>query len=130
MVPAAFSAPDQAAPGRHYFFDVTITNGTSLSAAVDLGGLTLVGVLLPATWTAAGISFQAGEPTGTTFGKLVNSAGTEVTAAGLTGGEYVTLDPNAMYGYRHVKVRSGTNGTPVNQGADRVVRLIARGKGT
>lgn len=112
-------------PGGHEWQDVTIGNGTSLSAAVDLGGLTLVGVLVPATWTAAGLSLQ-GSPDGLTYGKLVDQTGTEVTAAGLAGGEFVALDPNKLMAARFVKLRSGTNGTPVNQGADRVVRLLGR----
>ena len=124
-IPTAFVPPDTTHPGQTGYADVTIASGASLSAAVDLGAQTLVGVLISASWTAAGLSFQ-GSPDGVTYGKLVNQAGTEITAAALAGGEYVCLDPDALYGTRFIKVRSGTNGTPVNQGADRTLRLVAR----
>lgn len=126
MAVAAFLQPDTTVLADAEYVDVVITNGTSLSAAVDLGNRTPVGLLVPATWTAAGISFQ-GSPDGTTYGKLVDSTGTEVTAASLAGGEYVALDPSKFFGVRFLKVRSGTNGTPVSQGGDRTVRLVGRG---
>ena len=45
---------------------VTIANGTSLSAAVNLGSGKLRGIALPAAWTAAVLSFQVSLD-GTTF---------------------------------------------------------------
>ena len=36
-----------------------IAAGNSLSAAVDLGGLRLAGIEMPAGWTSAGLTFQA-----------------------------------------------------------------------
>jgi hypothetical protein len=125
LVPSAFSAPDTANPGRICFFDATITNGTSLSGVIDLGSMTLCGVLISAAWTAAGLSFQ-GSPDGVIYGKLIDASGTEITAASIAGGEYLSLDPHKFFGTRFLKLRSGTNGTPVNQGADRVLRVAAR----
>src|SRR5689334_20460748 len=110
MAVASFLQPDTTAIGDAEYVDVAIANGASLSAAVDLGNRTLVGALIPATWTAAGLSFKA-SPDGTTYGKLVDGTGGEVTAASLAGGEYVALDPSKFFGVRFLEIVSGTNGT-------------------
>ena len=36
----------------------TIGTGASLSQQIDLGAMTLVGIVMPASWTAAGLTFQ------------------------------------------------------------------------
>ena len=39
---------------------------------------------------------------------------------------YVIFDPSIFASIRALKVRSGTSGTPVNQGAARVIQLLSR----
>jgi hypothetical protein len=112
-------------PGDHKSASVTIPNGGSIMAdGVDLNQFTPVGVLLPAGWTSAGLSFAA-SPDGATYGALYDKDG-EVMIATLAGGEYVVLDPLKFFGARWLKIRSGTAGSPVNQGADRVLTLVVR----
>jgi hypothetical protein len=105
--------------------NVTITNGQSLSPAVDVGGTTLVAVQMPASWTTANLTLQASVD-GTNFFNIFSSAGVEytLTAAAST---FIVLDPTDMAGVRYLKIRSGTSSTPVNQGADRVLTLVTRG---
>lgn len=107
-----------------YPIDATILSGASLSDGVNLAGHILCGVYMPAGWTAAGISFQASID-GVTFVDMY-AAGAELTsAAGAS--QYVALDSSVFLGVRAIKVRSGTAGVPVNQGADRAL-VLAVGK--
>ena len=45
---------------------VTISNGQSLSPQANLGNKLLVGIQMPAVWTAAALTFQASPDGGTT----------------------------------------------------------------
>ena len=103
---------------------VTISNGTALSAAVALGDGTLCGIAMPAGWDAAGLSFQVSVDGGTTWLEMQSSsAAISYTAAA---GQYIAVDPAIWRGVNHVKVRSGTLASPVNQGADRNLFLQTR----
>jgi hypothetical protein len=107
---------------------VTITNGTSLSSVVDfLGGATRIGVIMPAAWTAASLSFQVASSSGGTFDELTNEAGTAVNpSAAVAAGAAFSLDTSGplLSPFRWFKVRSGTSGSPVSQGADRIINFV------
>ena len=108
----------------------TIANGANLSDAVNLRGEVLVGVRMCAVWDAANLTFQVSMDD-VTYLNAYSGAGAEhvVTAAA---SRHIWVDPNAFAGYRWLKVRSGTVGTPVDQttGADpRLIELITRGIG-
>lgn len=100
----------------------TILNGASLSAAVDMGGRALVGILMPAAWTAAGITLQ-GSADGTTYADVYIAAGTEYALV-VAASRFIILDPTLFRGFTFIKVRSGATGLPVVQLADRAVVLI------
>lgn len=103
---------------------VTIANGASLSGAAGLGrGVSLVGIVMPAAWTAAALTFQ-GSADSTNFFDLYD-AGTELNI-GAGASRYIQVDPAKTDSLMALKVRSGTSGTPVNQGADRTITLVVR----
>lgn len=100
---------------------VTILSGASLSDAQDLQGCRLTGLRMPALWTAASLTFQVSED-GTNYLNLYNLNG-EVTYP--TGASYgVSFNAEDFLSWRYVKVRSGTSGGAVAQGADRVLTLV------
>lgn len=107
---------------------ITILNGTALSAVVDFDAICrLTAIIMPAAWTAASITFQVSEDN-VTFGDLRDDAHNEVTLTTPAAGEVIAFrnDLKRLFGhFRYVKIRSGTTGTPVNQGADRVMTLLA-----
>lgn len=106
---------------------VTIANGASLSGALDTKGMTVVGFEMSAAWTAAGLSFQ-GSDDNSTFGNVYDSAG-EVTiaSASVVASGRLIIDATRLVGMgRYIKVRSGTAGTPVNQGAARTLGILIR----
>lgn len=112
-----------AAIQQQVVVDVVIANGQSLSAAIDLGTRRLVGIVIPAAWTAANLTFQAG-PAADAIVDLYDGGGTEkaVTVGGAA--RFIALNPADWLGVRHLKLRSGTTGVPVNQAAARTVKLI------
>lgn len=108
-----------------------VTPALSLRQAISdrgnplVGNLSLVGILIPASWTAAGLSFQM-SPDGTNFGEMFSDAGAAyaVTAAA---GNFVLLNPSAFASAEAIIIRSGTSGTPVNQTNDATLILALRG---
>lgn len=100
---------------------VEILSGASLSAAVNLGGRIPAGVYMPATWTAAGLTFEV-SPDGSTYYPLEDIDGNEYTAT-VVASVYVAFDTTKFFGARYMKVRSGTSAAAVNQGADRTLTL-------
>ena len=102
----------------------TILSGTSLSGAVSLSGRAVCGVILPATWTAAVLTFQ-GSVDGRNFFNLFDSGGVEISAT-VTVLQFIGLSASDFAGCSHIKVRSGTSGSPTNQGADRLLTMALR----
>lgn len=110
---------------------VLIANGTSLSAEIQTNAKRLIGIRMSAAWTAAAITFEAliddpaGLPAAPVFGVVVDSAGAAITLATPTAATYMALpDTLALVALGRIKVRSGTFGAPVNQGADRNLELV------
>lgn len=111
-------------PPRVDWTTATIANGQSLSGAVDLGGRVVAGIVMPDTWTAAGLTLQASVD-GVTYADVYDSGGDEVEIAA-DAAVFIALDPSLFAGMRFLKIRSGTSGTPVNQGGARILTLSLR----
>ena len=110
-------------------YAVAIAQGAALSAEVDIGNQSLVGILVPANWTTAGISLQASPDGGVTWGELVDQTAAAIGCSSLTGGTlayYVGFDPKTLRGPVSLKVRSGTQAAPVNQTNAVTLTLITR----
>lgn len=118
------AGPDFPISESRVFFPVTIANGQSLSEAVNLGGYVLVGIHMPAAWTAASLTLQ-GSAAGATFGNVFDDEGTELEVDAAAS-RYIPLGPEKTCSLAHVKVRSGTSGSPVNQEGARTLTLVAR----
>ena len=103
----------------------TIAASASLSNEADLWPGTLVGIWMPAAWTAASMTFQALSPDGSTWLELYTYAGAELTLT-VAAGQFIAIDPTQWKGISSVKVRSGTSASPVNQTAQAIVTLITR----
>lgn len=106
-----------------------IAAGQSLSAEVDIGSKSLVGLVLPGTWIAAtgGISFQVSVDGGATWNELTTSAGAAYAIAfTAAGAAYIAIDPTTLRGVQAIKIRSGTALAPVNQTATVTLTLVTR----
>jgi len=106
-----------------------IALGQSFSQALDLGGKRLYAIQMPTAWTTANLTFQIGIGdmlANATFANMFDKSGNEYT---ITAAASETLVPPLadFIGARFLKIRSGTNGTPVVQGATRnlLLQLVA-----
>ena len=103
---------------------VTIASGASLTASINLQDQPIVAIQMPASWTTAKLSVQ-GSHDGTTFFDVYNAYGDEYLIEAAAS-RYIVLSPNEFQWARSIKLRSGTTGTPVNQGADRTIAIVPR----
>ncbi|MBI5942873.1 MAG: hypothetical protein HY864_00775 [Chloroflexi bacterium] len=102
---------------------VTIANGASLSAELlDIDGASIVGLIMPAAWTAANLTLQMSHDD-STYNNVYDEMGTEKTIVA-SASRYILLNPADFLGANSLKLRSGTSGTPVNQGADRSIIVV------
>lgn len=117
---------------RIIFKTATISTGQALSQELDLLNgasdtkhLSIIGVIVPATWTAADIAFQVTDTAGGTYQAVYDSTNTllEIT---VTAGRTYALNPTITVGFPYVKIWSQSGGSGVNQAADRNVILICR----
>jgi len=106
---------------------VTIPNAGSLSGAIDLGSSSLAGILMPASWTAAGLSFAVSTSLAGTYVPLWDALGSEyiIPSASAVANQSIIIPLIDFLGIQFIKVRSGTAGAPVAQGADRSLLLIS-----
>lgn len=102
----------------------TIQAGQSLSGTVDLYGMSLQGIMMPAAWTAASITFAVSVD-GVTFNPMTDPAGTEKTIT-VSASKYIALSTYDYRGVRYLQVRSGTSGAPVAQVAQAQITLVLR----
>ena len=111
----------QVESGQVVVKTATIANGASLSDAIDCAVARLGRITLPAAWTAAALTFQV-SPDGTNWFNLYDAAGTEYTAQAAAS-RAVIIPVADFLSVRYLKVRSGTSGAPVAQGAERALTL-------
>ncbi len=110
----------------------TIANGQSLSNTAQpqsapyasLGDMALYGIIMPSSWTAANLTLQLSSD-GTNFSNVYDSGGSEFIIYA-DASRHILIPPAAFICSRGIKVRSGTSGTPVNQGAARDITLLVR----
>lgn len=100
----------------------TILDGESLSNAVSIGHGRLVGIVVPASWTTAVITFQ-GSADGTNFYDMYDSQGAEITCQAASS-VYITIDDAAVGPW--LKLRSGTTGSPTTQSGDIALTLVVQ----
>lgn len=112
----------EAAPDEFGRVGIAIANGASLSAAALISpGQIVRGLVTPAAWTAAPLSFDVSID-GAAYGSLRYPDGTEFYIPAVPAGAYVPLP--TVPGLTGVKLRSGLVGAAVNQGADRAFSLV------
>lgn len=113
-----------SAPINLFPIQGSIAAGQSLSAEIDFGAGTLVGIAMPAAWTAASLTFQVSAD-GTTWNELYNASGTEVSVIAAAG-QFIAIDPTQWRGINAIKVRSGTAASPVVQAALAALTFITK----
>lgn len=121
--------------GRLTIHRAKIANGASLSGELlQAPDHEIVAIQMPASWTAANLTFQsrsANEGAPDVLQNVFDSGGTEVAITAAAGRYIVPTGSVAaqLAALDVVKVRSGTSGVPVNQGAEREILLICKPRG-
>ena len=109
--------------------DAVIPITTSTSNTIDTGGgrRQVVGLQMPAAWTAASLTFD-GSHDGTTFVPIHHGAGayTITAAQGANASLGVSLAKEAFAAWPYVRIRSGVIGTYVGQDAARTIKVLTR----
>lgn len=111
----------------------TIASGASLSGVAQpnsdpytsLGNLAVYGVIMPAAWTAANLTFQLSND-GTNYFDVYDANGAEVVV-NADASRFILVPPSLFLSGAKLKVRSGYSAAAVAQGADRTITLLARG---
>jgi hypothetical protein len=109
----------------HRQLDFVIPIGTSLSQALQLNGLFGEAIVMPAAWTAAGLSFEGADASGGPWQPLEDGLGVEMTVPVLASQTFL-LPLGMLRTLNWLRLRSGTSTAPVNQLAARTVQLLAR----
>jgi hypothetical protein len=102
----------------------TIAASGTISAAVSMEGTDLVGLFMPAAWTAGVLTFQASYD-GTNFSDAYDIYGSEITLQ-TAASRYLAVPPLTLPDLKAIKIRSGTSATPVTQVAQAVLQLRTR----
>jgi hypothetical protein len=117
--------------GRINTTSVVIPNGTSTSGIIDLRTVPreLAGIIMPAAWTNAALTFEVSVD-GTNFFVLHNGTAefTILAAGGAAAGLAITLFTyqSQFSDWPFVRIRSGVIGAYVNQGAARTLQVVTR----
>lgn len=117
----------------------TIPANMSLSGEVDLGGMSLVGIEVPASWAGTAITFQSksnktedldasGNNNSPVWKNVYDDAGTEVSVVVGQNQIHVvgTVTKAAIGALRFLRLRSGSAASPVNQNPGKDIRLICK----
>lgn len=96
------------------------------SAALDIKELTPVGLLVPAVLDDTALTFQASYD-GVTYFNVYDVDGTELAVAVVVdAARHIILDPAVFFGFRFMKIRQGTNASPVSAVAERTFQILTR----
>lgn len=113
----------------------TIANGASVSDAVDIERAQSMALWFPAGWTTASVTLQFAQvetPQAADWHDFYDLSGEVVLPAGasrvvvFTGGLLlpgITRVPQTNSAIAKMRIRSGTAASPVNQGAERFIRV-------
>ena len=115
------------------FVTVTIAINTAVSTAFEFNGQRVVGVVVPAAWTAGDITFDIEYPSGT-WVKVVNRAGAayKLTGVATAASEYQLVSGDANQadiiivgmGAGRVVSTNTASEADVNQGAARTLVVV------
>ncbi len=101
-----------------------IVQDASLSNEVDLGAYVLCGIMIPAAWTSASLTYL-NRTHGTAAAPVQDSAGAEIEHTPAAG-TYMAVDPADFAGVRFLTLRSGTAAAPVTQDDAVGLTLVVR----
>jgi len=101
---------------------VVIPNGQTTSAAFDIGGFTLVGMILPSALTSTAMKINASDSLAGTYVPVYGPTGTQISYT-VAASRYVVIPPTDLQGVNFIELVAGSA-----EGADRTITLILKGQ--
>lgn len=98
---------------------VTISNGGTTSTAIDTSGLSILGIVIPSSFTGTAISFQTSIDN-STYNNLYNTSNTLVSM-NVTQARSYGIVPSDFAGWRFLKLVSNAT-----EGGSREIKLLLR----
>lgn len=103
---------------------VTIASSGTTSGAVDLGGTTLAGLIMPASFTGTSVTFTVSDELAGTYRTVYAEDGVTAASADITAGGYIPLDYGLFMGARFIKIVSNAT-----EAAAREIGVVSRPMG-
>ncbi len=119
---------------KKVFKNALIFAGSALSLPVDIVGKRLVGIIVPAGWASASMTFSVAPAEGPIFYDMYDQAGIEFSVSPVAGkfmplGLQLTYDSDSDSPFSNIekiRIRSGTAEAPVNQTSEQIIGLVLR----
>lgn len=102
----------------------TIASSGTTSGAVDLGGTTLAGLIMPASFTGTSVTFTVSDELAGTYRTVYAEDGVTAASADITAGGYIPLDYGLFMGARFIKIVSNAT-----EAAAREIGVVSRSMG-
>ena len=106
---------------------LTIPSGTSVSGVLDTGRDSILGIVMPSSWTSADLTFEVSYDNITWVGMVYDETSSQCNSISSPAPSSAhTVSLSGLLPYRYVRLRSGTTSSPVVQGGDRSVVVLLR----
>jgi len=89
-------------------YTATIASGQQVSSKINLGGFSLVGIILPAAFTGTSLTFLASVDNTNFFPIYTTTSGTQLSYT-VAQGHYVAINPQDFYGVQYLEIQSGSS---------------------
>ncbi len=87
---------------------VVIANTAQESEAINCGGMTLVGIMLPAAFTGTALTFEVSSTLAGTYVALKSTTSGTALSYTVAQGTYCAIDPKDFHGVQFLKIKSGS----------------------
>lgn len=109
-------------PYLNYNYAATIASGQTETGVIDTGGMNLVGIMFPATFTGTTVTFEMCNTSSGTFVPVVSTTSGTALSYTVAQAKYSAIDPTPFLGIKFLKIKSGST-----EGTARALVLSLRG---
>lgn len=102
--------------------DAVIASSGTKTAAINLGGFSLCGIIFPTTFTGTAVTFEVSDAIDGTFVPLKSGTGGSSLSYTVVQATFAAIDPKDFQGVQFLKVVSGSA-----EGAARTLKLAVKG---
>lgn len=93
--------------GQVVYNSAVVADGEDTSSVIETNGMSLCGILIPATFTSTALTFQAALEADGPFFPIKNKSG--AVSYTVAEGEYMAIDPSDFYGVQFLQIVCGSD---------------------